>query len=69
MLAKIVRPATACRETNYSRDTVESDMTSAAGTILKFWMSSAVGSPEQTVGKSATVEKTATLRRDTSNST
>jgi hypothetical protein len=31
------------------------------------WMSSAVGPPKKTVGKSAIIEKTATFSRDTSN--
>jgi hypothetical protein len=61
--------ALACREANYSWDIVKSEMTSAAGTIGTAWMSSAVGPAEQTVGKSATVEKTAKFSRGTSNST
>ncbi len=43
-------------------------MTAAAGTIGTSWMSSAVGPPEQTVGQSATLEKTAKFSRDVSNS-
>ncbi len=66
MLAKVVKAA--CREANYSRDTVKTKMTAAARTIRTSWMSSAVGPPEQAVGKSATAEKTATFRRETSNS-
>jgi hypothetical protein len=44
-------------------------MTAVAETIETSWMSTAVGPSEyQTVGKSATVEKTATFSRDTSSS-
>jgi hypothetical protein len=66
VLAIEVKPATACREANYSWDIVKSEMTAAAGTIGTAWMSSAVGPPELTVEKSATIEKTAAFNRNTS---
>jgi hypothetical protein len=60
----------ACLEANHnhSRDTVKIRDEIAAGTIGTSWMLSAVGLPEQAVGKSATAKKTATLNRDTSKS-
>ncbi len=68
MLAKVVKPATS--QHHAGRPTaagtlLKSKMTAAAGTIGTLWMSSAVGRPEQTIGKSVTVEKTATFSRDT----
>jgi hypothetical protein len=50
MLAKVVKPAKACREASYSRDTVKiRNDSSKAGTIGTSWMSSAEGQPEQTL--------------------
>jgi hypothetical protein len=67
MLAKVVKPATACREANYSRDTIKSEMT-AAGTKGTSWMSIPPRPPESdNIRKSATSEKPATGSRDASN--
>jgi hypothetical protein len=67
MLAKVVKPATACREANCSRDTIKSEMT-AAGTIGTSWMSTPPRPPESdNIRKSATSEKPATCSRDASN--
>jgi hypothetical protein len=56
-------------EANYSRDTIKiRDDSSSVENRKTSWMTSAVGPPEWTVGQSATVEKTAKLSRDTSNS-
>jgi hypothetical protein len=52
-LTKLVKPVTACREANYSRDTIKSEMTGTAGTIRTSWMSTATG-PSESVGKPAT---------------
>jgi hypothetical protein len=41
MLAIVVKPATACREANYSWNIVKSEITAAAGTRGTAWMSSA----------------------------
>jgi len=59
---------TSCRDANYSRAPLTSGMKAAAGIVRTSWMSTAVGLPEQAVGKSATVEKRATFSRDASNS-
>jgi hypothetical protein len=66
----VVKLATACREANYTTagTLLKSEMIATAGTARTAWMSSAEGPPEQAVGKSASVEKTATFSRDTSNS-
>jgi hypothetical protein len=57
MLAKVGKPATACRE-----DTVEMPVTAALMILGTSWMPTAAGTPE-IVGKSATGDKTVTAGR------
>jgi hypothetical protein len=59
-LGKILKSATACRKTNYTRDTID------IRDISLSWMSTAA-EPPKLVGKSATVEKPAICNRDASN--
>jgi len=42
----VVNPATVCREANFIRDLLTSEMKKAAGTIGTSWMSTAVRPPE-----------------------
>jgi hypothetical protein len=46
MLSKVGKPATACREANYNRDTIDIRSEAAAGKIGTSWMSTAAGPPE-----------------------
>ena len=62
MLEKVAVPATTCREGNYSRDTAKADTKGNHGCQQQ------QECLNQTIGKKAPVEKTATFSRDTSNS-
>jgi hypothetical protein len=46
MLSKVGKPATACREANYSRDTINISSEAVAGKIGISWLSIAAGPPE-----------------------
>ncbi len=66
--AKVAKPATACGEANYSRDTINiRDDSSSRDNIGTSWISTA-DCQNQIVGKSATAEKPSTFSSDTNNS-
>jgi hypothetical protein len=63
---KVVKPTTAGRPTT-AGTLLTSEMTATAGTLGTSWMSTAAEPPESdSMGKSATIEKTATFSRDAS---
>jgi hypothetical protein len=67
MLTKVVKLATACRKTNYSRDTVKikDDSSSRDSRNIMDVISNRTSRTDNRM--SATVEKTATFSKDTSN--
>jgi hypothetical protein len=69
MLAKVVKPATTCREANYSRYTINIRYDSCRSSTIGSWMSTAARLPESDTGKdSNSIEKPAIFGRDASNS-